>query len=316
MAKREKVRSVDSQWQALQPAWGWKDHQGERKMLYDLLAPGEDIELLHSCGFETRNVAWGSRHDRGVVVATGRRVILLNRGLLSKNRFSLTYLEIDEITEPEPGRVRLIGSGRTSDTDSGSAPVFDLDFQFAAAEFRRFVRGRLLSDEESVAAAFSHVLAAGEQVQHWAHCSAGMETIAYHPAYTRNYGGGVSDRRPEYWDTSWDRHPAVAVATDRRILLIALAVDTDLLIDVEEEKVIASFPHGSILAEDHPVGQGVEFVDQGGQVYLTQFRREADASPFVNIMQEHADAARQLSSVDGRAVLNEHLRARRGLPPG
>ena len=175
MPKREKVRSIDAQWQALQPGWGRKDHQGERKMLYDLLDPGEDIELLHSCGFETRNVAWGSRHDRGVVVATGRRVILLNRGRLSKNRFSLTYLEIDEITEPEPGRVRLTGAGQISDTDSESAPVFDLDLQFASLEFSRFVRARLLSDEESVAAAFSHVLAAGEQVRHWAHCSAGFE---------------------------------------------------------------------------------------------------------------------------------------------
>ena len=99
MASREKQRRIDDQWQALQPGWGRKGYEGEHKMLYDLLEPGEDVELLHSCGFETKNVMWASRHDRGVVVATGRRVILLNRGRLSKNRFGLTYLEIDEITE-------------------------------------------------------------------------------------------------------------------------------------------------------------------------------------------------------------------------
>ena len=102
MASREKRRRIDDQWQALQPGWGRKDYEGERKMLYDLLEPGEDVELLHSCGFEAKNVAWGSRHDRGVVVATGRRVILLNRGRLSKNRFGLTYLEIAEITNRNP----------------------------------------------------------------------------------------------------------------------------------------------------------------------------------------------------------------------
>ena len=181
MPKREKVRSIDGQWQALQPAWGKKDYQGERKMLYDLLEPGEDVELLHSCGFEARGVAWGSRHDRGVVVATGRRVILLNRGRLSKNRFGLTYLEIDEITEPEPGRVRLTGSGRGNAPGSVLVPVFDLDLQFAAADFSRFVRDHLLSDEGSVAAAFSHVLEPGEQVRHWARCSAGQETVNYTP---------------------------------------------------------------------------------------------------------------------------------------
>ena len=168
MASREKQRRIDGQWQALQPGWGWKDYKGERKMLYDLLEPGEDVELLHSCCFETKIVAWGSRHDRGIVVATGRRVILLNRGRLSKNRFGLTYLEIDEITEPGPGRIRLRGSGSGNATDSESGAVFDLDLQFVAADFSRFVRGRLLSDEESVAAAFSHVLARGERVRHWA----------------------------------------------------------------------------------------------------------------------------------------------------
>ena len=175
MASREKQRKIDDQWQALQQGWGRRGYEGERKMLYNLLEPGEDVELLHSCGFETKNVAWGSRHDRGIVVATGRRVILLNRGRLSKNRFGLTYLEIDEITEPEPGRIRLRGSGSGNATGSKSGAVFDLDLQFAAAEFSRFVRGHLLSDEESVAAAFSHVLALGEQVRHWAHCSAGPE---------------------------------------------------------------------------------------------------------------------------------------------
>ena len=240
MASREKQRGIDDQWQALQPGWGRKDYEGERKMLYDLLEPGEDVELLHSCGFEAKNVAWGSRHDRGVVVATGRRIILLNRGRLSKNRFGLTYLEIDEITEPEPGRVRLRGSGSGNATGSESGAVFDLDLQFVAADFSRFVRGHLLSDEESVAAAFSHVLALGEQVRHWAHCSAGPETV-YHQPSRHNMGGGSE---PEYWSTSWDGRPALAVDTERRILLITLAVDTDLLLHAREEEVIASCPTG------------------------------------------------------------------------
>ncbi len=294
MASREKQRRIDDQWQALQPGWGRKDYQGERKMLYGLLEPGEDVELLHSCGFDTKNVVWGSRHDRGVVVATGRRVILLKRGRLSKNRFGLTYLEIDEITEPEPGRVRLRGSGSGNATGSESGAVFDLDLQFAAAEFSRFVRGHLLSDEESVAAAFSHVLALGEQVRHWAHCSAGPETVYHKPS--RHYSGGGGE--PEYWSTSWSGRPALAVDTGRRILLITLAVHTDLLLHARAEEVIASCPHGTILAveyTEHTEGQEVRFVDQGGQVYAAHFRREADALPFVNIMQEHAAAPRQVS---------------------
>ena len=269
MANREQINRVDAQWQRAQSAWGPKDNEGERKMLYDLLEPGEDVELLQACGFETKNVVWVSRHDRGVVVATGRRVILLNRGRLSKNRFDLRYLEIDEVTEPEPGRVRVSGSG----------PVFDLDLQFGAAEFSRFVRGRLLSGEASVAAAFSHVLEAGEQVQHWAHCSAGQETVFHGPGSSR-------DHIPESWSTSWDGLPAVAVATERRILLV----------DARKEEVIASCPHGTILAVEYTEGQEVRFVDQRGQVYAARFQRAADASPIVSIMLEHrAATARQAS---------------------
>ena len=295
MASREKQRRIDDQWQALQPGWGRRDYQGERKMLYDLLEPGEDVELLHSCGFETKNVMWASRHDRGVVVATGRRVILLNRGRLSKNRFGLTYLEIDEITEPEPGRIRLRGSGSVNATDSESGAVFDLDLQFVAADFSRFVRGHLLSDEESVAVAFSHVLALGEQVRHWAHCSAGQETVFHNPG---SGGGPSGSHTPESWATSWDGWPALAVATERRILLITLAVHTDVLLHRREEEVIASCPPGTILAvecTEHREGQEVRFVDQKGQVYAAHFRREADVSPFVNIMREHAAAPRQVS---------------------
>ena len=257
MASREKQRRIDAQWQTLQPFWGKKDYEGERKMLYDLLEPGEDVELLHSCGFETKNVAWGSRHDRGVVVATGCRIILLNRGRLSKNRFGLTYLEIDEITEPEPARIRLRGSGNATGSEPGA--VFDLDLQFAAVDFSRFVRGHLLSDEQSVAAAFSHVLALGEQVRHWAHCSAGQETVFHNPG---SGGGPSGSHTPESWETSWDGWPALAVATERRILLITLAVHTDVLLHRREEEVIASCPHGPILAVECTEGQEVRFVDQ------------------------------------------------------
>ena len=76
---------------------GPEDYQGERKMLYDLLEPGEDVELLHSCGFETKNVMWppAMTGGRGRYRAPGN---LAEPGRLSKNRFGLTYLEIDEIT--------------------------------------------------------------------------------------------------------------------------------------------------------------------------------------------------------------------------
>ncbi|MDE2900426.1 MAG: PH domain-containing protein [Chloroflexota bacterium] len=310
MRSPAQTRSIDNQWYTLQPAWGLKDYEGEREMLYDLLDPGEDIELLHPCGFHAGN----SSHDRGIVVATGSRVILLNRGRLSRNRFGLTYLEVDEITEPEPGRVRLRGVGSGDAPGSLTVPVFDLDLQSAAADFSRFVSGRLLSDDESVAAAYSHVLAPGEQVRHWAHCSAGLETA-------KHFDGKISTAHvhdPDYWATQWQGWPAIAVATDDRMLLIKLAVDGG----ARKEEIIAC-PHGTIPAVEcveHAEGQQVRFIDQRGQVYAAHFRREVDALPFVKVVRDHAgvfgqpriDAAWKLHHPLW-ALLDEHGKERRKL---
>ena len=52
MASREKQRRIDSQWQTLQPSWGKKDYDGERKMLHDTLDDDENIERLSSCGWK------------------------------------------------------------------------------------------------------------------------------------------------------------------------------------------------------------------------------------------------------------------------
>ena len=288
-------------------------------MLYDLLEPGEYVELLHPCGFQARNVAGGSSHDRGIVVATGRRVILLNRGRLSWNCFGLTYPEIDEITEPDPGRVRLRGLGSGDAPGSLTVPGFDLDLQGAAADFSRFIRGRLLSDEESVAAAFSHVLAPGEQVRRWAHCSAGLETAKHFSGKIRP--GYNSD--PDYWATQWQGWPAIAVATGDRMLLIKLAVDNNLTRGAHKEEIIASCPHGTIPAVEcmeHAGGQEVRFIDQRGQVYAAHFRREADALPFVNIVRGRAEVFGQ-PRIDAAwklyhplwALLDEHGKERRKL---
>ena len=48
MASREKVRQIDAQLPGLQPGLGRKNHNGERKMLYDLMADGENIERLEA----------------------------------------------------------------------------------------------------------------------------------------------------------------------------------------------------------------------------------------------------------------------------
>ena len=286
MAKKEKKGNIDAQWQALQPGWGKGDYQGERRMLYDVLEDGENIERLWCGGWSGRERTLGimGTHDDGVVVATGRRVLLLNRGRLSKNAAEIPYLGITAVQEPEPAKVTI--SLIPSNYDETSSD-YDLALGLGAAEMAGFLRERLLGDEDSVAAAFSHVLEPGERIRHWARCRAGEETVFHDPGGGGGMGGG---RTPEYWSTSWVGLSALGVTTERRILFI----------EARKKEVIASYPNETILAVEHAGGQKVRFVDQGSQVYAAHFQREDDATPFVNIMQEHTAAAGQQVSRDRR----------------
>ena len=94
---------------------------------------------------------------------------------------------------------------------------------------------------------------------------------------------------PEYWTRSWYGSPALAVATGRQILLI----------DPRDEEIIESWPHGSILAVEHAGGNEVRLVNPDSQVYKVRFQRVEDATPFVNILREHAAGARQASLQPG-----------------
>ena len=68
MARKETRDSIDRRWQMLQPGWGRDDFKGERRMLYEAIVEGNNVEHLFGC-------SWGSdssNHDRGIVAATER----------------------------------------------------------------------------------------------------------------------------------------------------------------------------------------------------------------------------------------------------
>ena len=46
MARKETRDSIDRRWQTLQPGWGRDDFKGERRMLYDAIVEGDNVEHL------------------------------------------------------------------------------------------------------------------------------------------------------------------------------------------------------------------------------------------------------------------------------
>ena len=104
-----KEERIDQEWDALIPkGWGtFTDanmHSGERKMLYRLLESDEHLECLCGGDFKANSGEshiWrdsGRSFNSGVVVATDRRVIFLDKGIVSTEVAELTYKSIESIS--------------------------------------------------------------------------------------------------------------------------------------------------------------------------------------------------------------------------
>ena len=276
MASREKQRRIDSQWQTLQPSWSKKDYDGERKILHDTLDNDENVERLSAGGWKVLEGEQAMEsHDRGIVTATGRRVVFLNKGRLSKNVAKIPYLAIREVREQGPGNLTVV------------APKYDysLTLDQGAAVLADFIRGRLPSDAASMEDQLSSILMDGERVDHWAHCTVGEERVieVSNPAQA----GGE-----KYDHTGSLDFGVLAVATDRRILFRALGLN--------REPELTECPHGSILLVEYWGGTRVRFVDVDAQVHALGFREEGDATQFVKLMREHVGTAARRVSAEAR----------------
>ena len=163
MARKETRDSIDRRWQMLQPGWGRDDFKGERRMLYEAIVEGNNVEHLFGC-------SWGSdssTHDRGIVAATERGLVLLNRGRLSKNVELIPYLAIREVREQEPGTLTVVAPRQD----------YSITLDAGAAKLADYIRGRLHSDAASLEDRLSGILMGGERIDHWAHCTVGEQKV-------------------------------------------------------------------------------------------------------------------------------------------
>ena len=276
MASREKMRQIDAQLQALQPGWGEKDYDGERKMLYDMMGDDEHIERLSAGGWKVlqRGRAMES-HARGIFAATGRGVVFLNKGRLSNNAAKIPYLAILEVQQHGPGELTVV------------TPMnhYSLSLDPGAAGLADFIRGRLLSDAASLEDSLSDILIGGERIDHWARGKAGEEWVneVSNPAQA----GGDRYHHTDFLDTE-----SLAVATDRRILFCTL--------EIGYEREYIDYPHGSILSVGYLGGGRIRFVDVDAKVRTLRFQQEADATQFVKLMREHVGTAARRVSAEAR----------------
>ncbi len=116
MAAQNKRGMVDTRWRELQPAWGPKEHDGERQMLYDVLNDNESIESLVGCVWGPENVfrAGANRLDRmrqydGIAVLTGRRVVLLKKKGMNKLITEMPLHNMESVDVDATGEVTPLG---------------------------------------------------------------------------------------------------------------------------------------------------------------------------------------------------------------
>ena len=165
MAMQDKRSRIDAQWQALQPGWGNKDYEGERKLLHDTLDDDENIDRLWAGGWKMlvgRQEV--HKHDGGIVACTGRSIVFLNKGRVNKSVSKVPYWGIETVEEVGPDAVRFAGFGKTHELQPGD---------WGANELTSLVRSRQPADADSYRAALSHMLDSGESVEFWTPCALG-----------------------------------------------------------------------------------------------------------------------------------------------
>ena len=188
MAKKEDKNRIDAQWQALQPGWGQKEHDGERKMLHEALEDGENIERLLAGGWKVleRGEAMES-HDGGIVVATDRRVMLLNKGRFHKYVTDISYLDILAVKRAKKAGPEAYRISSLEYNYEMRLPVGE------GAPFVNFVRSRLLTEDASAEEQFSSFLDSGESVEYWTRCFI-VEEIVF-----ENFESDSQGRTKEEW---------------------------------------------------------------------------------------------------------------------
>ena len=139
------IRWVDDEWRNANP--GWKDNQykGERRMLYDILDVGEELDCIVGGMFgpDLQQAKLGRSLRRGVIVATDRRIIMLDKGVLGSSEVAeMPYNSISAITYSTglfAGGLRIVGRGGTNFRIEAVRPKED------AKEFADCVRDHLQS---------------------------------------------------------------------------------------------------------------------------------------------------------------------------
>ena len=137
------IRWVDTEWQNANPDWKDSQHKGERQMLYDLIDEGEELDFIIGGMFgpDLQQAKVGRSLRRGVVVASDRRIIMLDKGVFGSSEVAeMPYDSVSAVTHSHglfAGGLRIVGRGGTNFRIESIRPKED------AREFADCVRSHL-----------------------------------------------------------------------------------------------------------------------------------------------------------------------------
>ena len=116
LAEATKRQSIDDQWDTAKPRHWKNNFSGERRMLYSIIGGEEAIQCLVGGTFraDTKRL----HKHRGVVVATDKRVVFVDKGIIgSTETQEMPYRNIEAITYSTgmfAGGIQITGLGASS----------------------------------------------------------------------------------------------------------------------------------------------------------------------------------------------------------
>ena len=155
MSMRERIiQWVDTEWRDATPGWKDSRNRGERQMLYDLIDDGEELDIVVGGMFgpDLQQAKLGNSLRRGVIVATDRRIIMLDKGVFGSSEVAeMPYDSVSAITHSRgmfAGGLRIIGRGGTNFRIENVRPKED------AQEFADCVRSHLQAGSSGATATY------------------------------------------------------------------------------------------------------------------------------------------------------------------
>ncbi len=298
---REKTQMIDARWNAIKPpSWNEKTHQKHRQLLYEILDHDELPECVIAGTFVPDKLQPGDHVIGGIVVATARRLLAVDRGLLGKEKvIEVGYRDIGDITHKSG---MMSSSIRISGLTMRTYKIDNIMDKNSVEPFVKYVldhaSGESLNNKlRRIDYEWAELIPKGWGTFGDAHMHSGERKMLYELLDDDEHLEAIIGGRfgPDLRATGGplnilkegSLHDGVGVATTSRVIFLDKGIMASEVVELSYRNIESiSYSTGVMLGGLKIVGRG------GSAVQVEMVRPKESAQTFASIVKNHLDSTR------------------------